>query len=432
MPHFSATEALKLHWARGLDIPFIIISGTIGEEQAVEALRAGAQDFFLKDRLTRLPSAIERELAEAENRRRRREAEDDKSRAAEALRESEARYRALVEHMADALILVDPDQTIRFVNPAAERFGLLGYAASELLGENAVDFLFHQDDRNAMEERNRRRAEGIAEGYEIRVRRRRGELVWTRFSATAIADAAGRATGHLAIITDISERKIAEQAILAEKAFSEAMLASLPGLVVLFDRDGKLLRWNRALERVTGHAAAELARMHPLDLVVEEDRGSFAQSIAKVFADGASDVEVALLAKDGRSTAHTVVGVRIVLDGEHLLPRVRHRHLGPQAPRGAAPPGAEDGGDRPAGRRRRPRLQQPAGVILGYGELALVRARRRGSRPARGWRRSSKAAERAADLTRQLLAFSRKQVLQLPVARPQRDRRRDAARCCAA
>ena len=76
MPSFSAPDALKVLHQKGLDLPFIIVSGTIGEEAAVTAMKAGAQDYLVKGKLARLPAAIERELKDAEQRRARKNAED--------------------------------------------------------------------------------------------------------------------------------------------------------------------------------------------------------------------------------------------------------------------------------------------------------------------------------------------------------------------
>src|ERR1051325_2068335 len=95
LPQFSGLDALKILQRRNLDTPFIIVSGKIGEEVAVEALKSGAHDYLLKDRLTRLPAAVDRELREAVQRRKRREAD-------QALRESEDRYRRLVESSPEA------------------------------------------------------------------------------------------------------------------------------------------------------------------------------------------------------------------------------------------------------------------------------------------------------------------------------------------
>ena len=83
MPHFSAPAALSLVHECGLDIPFIIVSGTVGEDVAVEAMRAGAHDYLIKGNLTRLVPAIERELREAAVRAARRHAEDALAKVAE-------------------------------------------------------------------------------------------------------------------------------------------------------------------------------------------------------------------------------------------------------------------------------------------------------------------------------------------------------------
>ncbi len=88
LPDFSAPEALKLLQESGIDLPFIIISGGIGEDIAVAAMKAGAHDYFMKGQLARLVAAVERELREAATRAARRKAED-------SVRESEVRYRLL-------------------------------------------------------------------------------------------------------------------------------------------------------------------------------------------------------------------------------------------------------------------------------------------------------------------------------------------------
>lgn len=125
LPPHTALDALKLLHQSEQSIPFIIVSGKIGEEVAVEALQAGAHDYLLKDRLTRLGPAIDRALKEAAQKRRRNEAE-------QALRESEERYRRLVETCPEAMFIAVND-TLSFVNPAAVR--LLGAGSPvDLLG----------------------------------------------------------------------------------------------------------------------------------------------------------------------------------------------------------------------------------------------------------------------------------------------------------
>src|SRR5215204_581884 len=126
LPAFSAPEALKLVQTSGLDLPFIIISGGIGEATAVAAMKAGAHDYLMKGNLNRLTPAIDRELREAANRRERREAR-------EKLLESELRYRLLWESSPDAVLLMDADSKIHFANPAVET--VFGHKSEEIIGQ---------------------------------------------------------------------------------------------------------------------------------------------------------------------------------------------------------------------------------------------------------------------------------------------------------
>jgi PAS domain S-box-containing protein len=102
MPKFSIKDAMKEIELRGLDLPFIIVSGTISDEVAVEMMQAGAHDYLTKNNLSRLVPAIEREIGEAEERRKRRVAE-------QALRDSERKHRMLVESLTDTVYVLQPD-----------------------------------------------------------------------------------------------------------------------------------------------------------------------------------------------------------------------------------------------------------------------------------------------------------------------------------
>ena len=123
LPNFSGPAALQLLRSLGLDIPFIMMSGAVSEEVAVESMRAGAQDYISKQNLFRLIPALERELKEAAARRQRVAAEL-------ALRVSEARFHRLVEAMPLSLLIIGDSNGIVYANAAAER--LLGFALGDL------------------------------------------------------------------------------------------------------------------------------------------------------------------------------------------------------------------------------------------------------------------------------------------------------------
>ena len=183
MPEFSAPGALAVRRASGLDIPLIIVSGTIGEDIAVRSLHAGAQDFILKGKLGRLLPAIEREMREHESREAHRLAEDA-LRASEArlkvrdkqLEQREAMFRDLFEAAPDGILLVDAEGVVSLANTEAER--IFGYERAALAGVS-IDRLFPSDghDNGALPAQayfanpEKRR---MGEGHDLRARRKDG------------------------------------------------------------------------------------------------------------------------------------------------------------------------------------------------------------------------------------------------------------------
>ncbi len=140
MPRFGGLEALQLLKEAGLEIPFIIVSGKIGEDIAVEAMRSGAQDYIIKGNLSRLAPAVERELRDSEIRRKRKKAE-------EALRESKVKIHAIAAAATDAIVMMDGMGIISYWNPAAAR--IFGYPEEAVLGQPLVDLLVPRQYRQA-------------------------------------------------------------------------------------------------------------------------------------------------------------------------------------------------------------------------------------------------------------------------------------------
>lgn len=144
MPLFSAPMALGCVKERNLDLPFIIVSGTVGEDVAVEAMRAGAHDFMAKGNLARLLPAVERELREAATRRERRQAQRDLRASEGRFQSSERRFNDLFEFAPDAIVITSRQGIIMLVNGQAER--MFGWPRAELVGQ-AVEVLVPPQDR---------------------------------------------------------------------------------------------------------------------------------------------------------------------------------------------------------------------------------------------------------------------------------------------
>ncbi|MBV9121352.1 MAG: diguanylate cyclase, partial [Chloroflexi bacterium] len=224
MPNFSALGALGVLHDRMIDLPFIIVSGAIGEETAVASMKAGAHDYVMKGNLARLLPAIERELREAGERNARRQVE-------QALSHSEERYRTIVDTANDAIIALDEDDRITYVNRRGPE--LLGYEVSELLGL-AFREIVREGDRAEWQRRLLQLRRGDRLAVDMRLRRADGGELWALNSCCPLVDQQGRFTGAIAILMDVSERKRAEEA-LAHQALHDA-LTGMPNRTLLHDR----------------------------------------------------------------------------------------------------------------------------------------------------------------------------------------------------
>src|SRR6266508_1040268 len=210
LPQFSAMDALAVLKASGLDIPFMIVSGTIDEETAVAALKAGANDFLVKGKYARLGPAIERELRESESRRERKRAEE------------QIKYHArLLRYINDAVIATDDQIRITAWNRAAER--IYGWTAAQVMGRSADEILTSGlgDDQRA-EAQELLKESGSFRRERIHSRKN-GQPVYVEVNTIALTDARGKITGYVSVNRDITERKQAEEALREnERLLSEA------------------------------------------------------------------------------------------------------------------------------------------------------------------------------------------------------------------
>jgi two-component system, cell cycle sensor histidine kinase and response regulator CckA len=204
LPRFSAPAALELLQSQQRDLPFIIVSGTIGEEAAVAAMRAGADDYLLKNNLVRLVPAVERELREAQERQKRLDAE-------QALRESEERFRQLAENITESVFwMSDPTamETI-YVSPAYEQ---IWGRSCESLRANFMEWIeaIHPDDRQRVRANFFDRSLLGKYDEEYRIIRPDQSIRWIRDRGFPLKNQTGVAYRVVGIAEDITNRKLTE------------------------------------------------------------------------------------------------------------------------------------------------------------------------------------------------------------------------------
>jgi PAS domain S-box-containing protein len=197
MPRFSGLRALKVLKKSGLDLPFIVISGKIGEETAVEAMKAGAHDYIMKENLARLVPAIQRELQEVVVRGERRLAEEALQKQAQ-----------IIDQIHDSVVSTDLDGNVTSWNRGAQR--IFGYTAKEALGKH-ISFVYPEEEHDFLQQQVIKPLKEKGEHeVEARLRRRSGEDFFVHLSLSLLRDSEGSVTGMIGYSMDITQRKRAE------------------------------------------------------------------------------------------------------------------------------------------------------------------------------------------------------------------------------
>jgi two-component system cell cycle sensor histidine kinase/response regulator CckA len=299
MPKFSAPAALALLQDMGLDLPFIIVSGSVGEDTAVEAMRAGAHDYLLKGNLKRLFPAVQRELEQAGQRRARRKAEEQ--------------YRFLFENGPHPMWVVDRE-TLAFlaVNDAALR--QYGYTRGEFLAMRVTDIRPPEEIPAFLEA-----IPGIAAGVERTIwkdRRKDGSIIHVEATTHPLTFDGRRA--WLALAYDVTDRLRAEEAMRrSEKRYRRLFDSNTIGIVVA-DVTGRTLEANEAYLAMVGYTGEELlsGRIRWNEMTPAEYRERDQVAVEQLRRTGVAPAwEKELLRKDG-SRVSVLIGVAMLEESE--------------------------------------------------------------------------------------------------------------------
>ena len=262
MPHFSGLEALKFSKESGLDLPFIIVSGSIGEEVAVEAMKSGAHDYLMKNNLTRLIPAIEQELREAEVRRKLKHSE-------KALQEAEKRYRQVVESATEIIYAVDEKGKFTYGNPAGLK--VTGYSLGELRKLNFADLVLPEHRERVKDIYSNQFRQRIPATYvEFPFFNKAGKIIWFGQNTTLVIED-GKVVGFHIIARDITERKRAEEA-LQESEEKYRLLVENANEAIFVIQEGMLQFFNIKNIELIGYSREELTSTPFINFVHPDDR----------------------------------------------------------------------------------------------------------------------------------------------------------------
>ncbi len=252
LPSFDALEALRITRASALDPVFIVVSGAIGEEMAVEVLKAGAHDFIVKGQLARLLPAVRRELGDDNVRREHR-------RSKQELRANETRFRQLAEASNDCIWEADGQARLTYVSPQSR--DLIGYEPQELIGTALLE-RFDPDDvprvRDALESLKTERDQ--FRRLEHRSRHKDGRVLVVESNCVAVRDERGTLCGYRGLTHDVSERKrLEDQFRQAQKMEAVGTLAG-----------GIAHDFNNLLTTILGYAGLALRGLQPTDPLAKD------------------------------------------------------------------------------------------------------------------------------------------------------------------
>jgi PAS domain S-box-containing protein len=287
LPGFDGLSALSMARARFPETPFLFLSGTIGEERAVEALKRGATDYILKDRPTRLIPAIRQAFALI--------AESDRRRRMEAaLRENEERFRQITENVVELIALLDLGACRIYANPSYR--DLLGEAAVRPGVDGFAEV--HPDDQDRVRATFAQVVgTGSTQRCEYRLLLPDGSVRELESHASVLRDAAAKIVNVLLVSRDVTARREAE-ARLREQA---SLLDRARDAIIATDLDHRIAYWNASAERLYGWKAGEVYG-HRLDtLELGYDPSRFAAARAQLLASGEWRGDFRLRTKSGET-----------------------------------------------------------------------------------------------------------------------------------
>lgn len=332
LPGFDGFSALSLARDRCPDTPFIFVTGSMGEELAIDSLRSGATDYVLKTRISNLVPAVERALRLAEERTRRKQAERE-------LRESEERFRLLISGVKDyALIMLDADGRISSWNAGAEL--MLGYRGPEVLGRHFDLFYRPQERDDGTPRRDLQVAATTGrfeeEGWRVR---QGGVPFWAQVDIRALCTDEGELRGFTQITRDATETKRHEEILRKSEERYRRLVEIYPDALIVL-REDEIIFVNAAAHKLLGTTHSDqLIGKAFLEFVAVQSREDVTQHLRKAaeqpspITEGGGPLftEQQILRNDGTEITVEMFVTRLLFEDELAVQVILHDVTGQRA-----------------------------------------------------------------------------------------------------
>ncbi len=303
MPQFGALSALAILHDRRVDVPIIVVTGEVGEEFAVTAMKAGAHDFVSKYRLARLVPAVERELRDAKVARAREQAEQELYLTQFAM-----------DRIGDAILWIDAAGRIVYVNDTASR--RLGYTHEQLLAMHIWDVDPDPTAGQWSERWQALKASGTI-AFETRHRHCNGSTIAVEVVASYLHH--GNREYCCGVCRDITDRKRAEQAVADALKYNQTLFEASPIGILTCKASGKVVSANEACARLTGGTVEQVTALNFRQLASWQNSGLLAAADAALASGEEQQLETALMSTFGKSLWLTARFVPFQFAGEMRL-----------------------------------------------------------------------------------------------------------------
>lgn len=399
LPDAEGLDTLLRAHAQAPSVPIVVLTGLDDEGLAIRAVREGAQDYLVKGQVT--GQLLVRAMRYATERKR----------AVEALQRSEEYFRSLIENALDIITVLDGDGTVRYGSPSFEK--VLGYPQGALTGENLFK-LVHPEDREQVRDvlDVRTPHPGTPHPIEFRVLHRKGswrvlEAIGKHFELESTASAC------VLNSRDITERKRSEEAVRQANETLRAVIETSPLAIYTLDLEGIVRTWNSSARKMFGYSQEEVIGM-PLPAIFPDEVSSFRKRLNDLI-NGESQagseerrrckdkntIDVSFWTAPLRDAEGAVTGVVEVVADNTERKRLEEQFRQAQKMEAVGRLAGGVAHD----------FNNLLTVITGYCQMLLDRFPI-GDSTRDDMLQVLKAADRATTLTRQLLAFSRKQIVQ--------------------